>query len=130
MRWVSCAQRAMTLRELRWAIIVGPDAHPGSHYGSLKEYESVAPGYTNSSEAMEMGAKMLSHGLLETVSGTRGVQTVQFIHQTAMDFFHHGGLSLMNGDERSAEDTTSTSSSSVDTAHDHLVQDVHSLLEQ
>jgi hypothetical protein len=112
MRWVPCAQRPLTLDELRWAIIFDPDAHPGSHYASLKEYESVAPAFAKSKETMAIGIKTLSHGLLETVASANGC-VVQFIHHTVMEFFNHGGLLLMKGEEGNAE-------TSLDLAHDHI----------
>ncbi|KAH6856019.1 hypothetical protein B0I37DRAFT_424890 [Chaetomium sp. MPI-CAGE-AT-0009] len=112
-RWVLCAQRPLTLDELPWAVIVDPNSHPDSHYASLEQYKSVAPAYTKSKDAMEIGVKILSHGLLETVRSASGRRVIQFIHQTVMDFFNNGGLLLLNGDEGSAE-------TSLDHAHDHI----------
>ncbi|KAK4032231.1 ankyrin repeat and SOCS box protein-like protein [Parachaetomium inaequale] len=112
LRWVSCAQRPLKLRELWCALIADPDAHPDSQY---KEDGSAGLQYPRSNEEMGVKVRTLSHGLLETVASARGRGVVQFIHQTVVDFFRNGGLLLLSRNENEA-----SPEAAMDLAHDHL----------
>jgi ankyrin repeat protein len=81
-RWICFAARPLTLEELRWAMIVGPDRQ----YKSLEECEQADDYDSN----MEKRIRFLSGGLTELTASEPSV--VQFIHQSVSDFFLAEGL--------------------------------------
>ena len=88
MQWIFCSQRALSLGELRWAMLVEADCP----YKSLRECQSMA-GYKEleDNDALERRVKVLSRGLVETVPSSN-TRIVQFIHQSVKDFFDDKGL--------------------------------------
>ncbi|EEU38815.1 uncharacterized protein NECHADRAFT_22508, partial [Fusarium vanettenii 77-13-4] len=81
MRWISCAQRPLSLDELRWAMVIDPNLP----HKSLRDYKNT-PNYIENDDVLERRVKTLSHGLVEIISSSK-TRTVQFIHQSVKEFF-------------------------------------------
>ncbi|PWI65465.1 hypothetical protein PCL_07066 [Purpureocillium lilacinum] len=86
-QWVCFALRPLSLQELRWALLVGPDCP----YRSLRECED-AQNYPSNEERMKRRVQALSRGLVEVIPDTN---VVQFMHQSVKDFFISKGLSYL-----------------------------------
>ena len=88
-QWICFAFRPLTLPELREATAI--DIH--SSHTSLKESRTSGQ-YVETDEDMERRVVSLSQGLVETE--THGSErTVQFIHQSVMDFLLQQGFRLL-----------------------------------
>ncbi|KAK4083216.1 hypothetical protein Purlil1_10908 [Purpureocillium lilacinum] len=85
--WVCFALRPLSLQELRWAMLVGPDCP----YHSLQECED-AQSFPSNEERMKRRVQALSRGLVEVIPDTN---VVQFMHQSVKDFFISKGLSYL-----------------------------------
>ena len=86
MQWVCFAQRPLSLKELRFAMVI--DAT--TSYTSLKQCKSSAD-FSDTDEQMKRTVTSLSGGLAET-RGYWATQTVQFIHQSVKDYLVQSGL--------------------------------------
>ena len=95
-QWVCFAVRPLSLDELRWAMVIGPD----SPCKSLKDLQS-SENWVPDNEQMWRQVRTLSCGLAEVTSSS-GTQAVQFIHQSVKDFFLAKGLSMLDEDLKSA----------------------------
>ncbi|KAH7012312.1 ankyrin repeat-containing domain protein [Microdochium trichocladiopsis] len=88
-QWICFATRPLSLDELRWALVVEADCP----HRSLYECQSAGD-YTSDEEGMKRRVQTLSCGLAEITSDTK---VVQFIHQSAHDFFVEKGLLVLDG---------------------------------
>ena len=86
MQWVCFAQRPLSLKELRFAMVI--DAT--TSYTSLKQCQSSAD-FSETDEQMKRTVTSLSGGLAET-RDYQYSQTVQFIHQSVKDYLVQSGL--------------------------------------
>ena len=86
MQWVCFAQRPLSLKELRFAMVI--DAT--TSYTSLKQCQSSAD-FSETDEQMKRTVTSLSGGLAET-RDYQDSQTVQFVHQSVKDYLVRSGL--------------------------------------
>ena len=86
MQWVCFAERALSLEELRFAMVVDVT----NDFASLKECQN-SEGFVETDEQMKRTVTSLSGGLAETVEYQNG-QTVRFIHQSVNDYLIERGL--------------------------------------
>ena len=86
MQWVCFAQRPLSLKELRFAMVI--DAT--TSFTSLKQCQSSAE-FSETDEQMKRTVTSLSGGLAET-RDYQYSQTVQFIHQSVKDYLVRSGL--------------------------------------
>ncbi|EJP62285.1 nacht and ankyrin domain containing protein [Beauveria bassiana ARSEF 2860] len=107
MQWICFAQRALSLDELRWAMIVDDDNSKQSVVDCRNH-----PSFITDDDGMTRRLRALSCGLAEVVvtktsEGT--TKRVQFIHETVKEFFFNHGLRLLRGaDVISNSDPTAT----------------------
>ncbi|KAH7133065.1 hypothetical protein B0J13DRAFT_610204 [Dactylonectria estremocensis] len=95
-QWIFGAQGALSLDELRWAMVLDPNCP----HGSLEDYKSVAY-YAKDDSEMEETVKILSRGLAETMSSS-DMRTTKFIHSSVKDFFENKGLLAMSDIDRNS----------------------------
>jgi len=93
-QWICLATRPISLEELRWAMILDAECP----YKSFRQCENAEEYDCH----MENRLKTLSRGLAEAVplAGSRIV--VQFVHQSAKDFFIDKGLTILTDKLKSA----------------------------
>lgn len=92
MQWICFARRPLSKNELRWAVIIDPD----SPFKTLDEYKNSESFIEDRNIVTRIGT--LSCGLAEVSRYER----VQFIHQSAKDFFTECGLAILTGQSKSA----------------------------
>ncbi|PNY28364.1 Uncharacterized protein TCAP_01706 [Tolypocladium capitatum] len=95
LQWICFATRSLSLNELRWAMVVDETCP----HKSLQQCQE-ADDYISDSDMMEIRLKTLSRGLAETVPSS-DTRVVQFIHQSAKDFFIDKGLMALYCDQNS-----------------------------
>ena len=90
MQWICFSFRPLTVRELRFALVMNPDvSHTSIHQCLSSEF------YVDTDEDMELVVYDLSKGLAEVQQ--RGSKlVVQFIHQSVQDFLLEKGLQVLN----------------------------------
>ncbi|KAK3378980.1 hypothetical protein B0T24DRAFT_610459 [Lasiosphaeria ovina] len=93
-QWICFATRPLSLDELRWAMIVDAECP----YKSFRQCQNSA--YYDCD--MENQLKTLSRGLAEAVPSADS-RVVQFVHQSAKDFFIDQGLAILTDSLKSAE---------------------------
>ncbi|KAM3431903.1 hypothetical protein NHJ13734_007093 [Beauveria thailandica] len=107
MQWICFAEQALSLDELRWAIIVDDDKSKQSVADCRKD-----PSFIADDDGMTRRLRALSCGLAEVVEtkACRGTtKHIQFIHETVKEFFLNHGLRLLRGtDVDSNNDPTAT----------------------
>ncbi|KAF1735963.1 hypothetical protein CRV24_004897 [Beauveria bassiana] len=90
MQWICFAQDVMTVRQLRWAIVIDVErSGVDDPEKSLDDYFDD-DAYIGDDEDMERRIVVLSCGLAEVVAGR-----VQFIHQAVKEFFLGQGFALL-----------------------------------
>ncbi|RSL54918.1 hypothetical protein CEP54_009630 [Fusarium duplospermum] len=94
-KWICLATRTLSLRELRWAMLVDSD----TPHASLRQCE-VAANFPADEVGMTKMIREISGGLVNTVqashtnpSGVASTQVAQFVHPSIRDFFLGKGLS-------------------------------------
>ncbi|KAM3503043.1 hypothetical protein MY10362_004440 [Beauveria mimosiformis] len=107
MQWICFAEQALSLDELRWAIIVDDDKSKQSVADCRKD-----PSFIAGNDGMTRRLRALSCGLAEVVNmkifGST-TKRIQFIHETAKEFILNHGLRLLRGaDVDSNNDPTAT----------------------
>ncbi|KAM3470695.1 hypothetical protein MY5147_006251 [Beauveria neobassiana] len=107
MQWICFAARALSLDELRWAMIVDDDNSKQSVEDCRND-----PSFITDDDGMTRRLRALSCGLAEVVDTKTSEGTtkrVQFIHETVKEFFFNHGLRLLRGaDVISNSDPTAT----------------------
>ena len=111
-QWVCFALRPLSLQELRWAMLVGPDCP----YHSLRGCED-AKNYPSNEERIKRRVHALSRGLVEVIPDTN---VVQFMHQSVKDFFISKGLSYLANISVRAEPKTCSEADLQGKAHYQL----------
>ena len=86
MQWVCFAQRPLSLKELRFAMVI--DAT--TSFTSLEQCQNSAD-FSETDEQMKRTVTSLSGGLAE-IRDYQDSQTVQFIHQSVKDYLVRSGL--------------------------------------
>ena len=86
MQWVCFALRPLSLKELRYAMVVDIT----NDFNSLEECQGSV-GFAETDEQMKKTVSSLSGGLAETVE-SEDRQTVRFIHQSVNDYLIKRGL--------------------------------------
>ncbi|KAL1982908.1 hypothetical protein VTN96DRAFT_760 [Rasamsonia emersonii] len=89
MRWICFALRPLSVREMRFAIVMDPDAP----YHSLRECASSVA-YVDTDEDMERRIIDLSGGLAEVIPGDDR-KIIQLVHQSVSDYLVQGGIQLL-----------------------------------
>lgn len=89
MQWICFAQRALSLDELRWAMVADDDLSRES----LDDCRSD-PLFIAEDERLQRRLTTLSCGLVEVMRHTK---SVEFIHQAVKEFFLYQGLSRLRG---------------------------------
>ncbi|KAF1733702.1 Vegetative incompatibility protein HET-E-1 [Beauveria bassiana] len=95
MQWICFAKKALTLDELRWAIIVDDDKSKLSVADCRED-----PSFIADDDSMTRRLRTLSCGLAEVVDTETFEGTpkrIQFIHETVKEFFLNHGLRLLRG---------------------------------
>ncbi|KAM3548868.1 hypothetical protein MY1884_008993 [Beauveria asiatica] len=109
MQWICFAEQALSLDELRWAIIVDDDQSKQSVADCRKD-----PSFIADNDGMTRRLRALSCGLAEVVDTEVPMGTttcIQFIHETVKEFFLNHGLRLLreaNVDSNSDPTATTT----------------------
>jgi len=96
-QWVCFATRPLSLEELRWAMILDAECP----YKSFRQCENAEEYDCH----MENRLKTLSRGLAEAVPSADSRAVVQFVHQSAKDFFIDKGLTILTDKLKSADPT-------------------------
>ena len=102
-QWICFAIRPLSLDELRWVMIVDAECP----HRSLQQCRE-AKDYTSDNVNMERKIQKLSRGLVEVVHSSNA-HFVQFIHESAKDFFVKKGLSALDGGLNMVEAESDTS---------------------
>ncbi|KAK8143430.1 hypothetical protein G3M48_007254 [Beauveria asiatica] len=127
MQWICFAEQALSLDELRWAIIVDDDKSKQSVADCRKD-----PSFIADDDGMTRRLRALSCGLAEFVEteGPAGTtkRNIQFIHETVKEFFLNHGLRLLRGnDVDSNNDPTATTIREQRVGHYRLARTYHDL---
>ncbi|KAM0664634.1 hypothetical protein ACQRIU_006492 [Beauveria bassiana] len=117
MQWICFAQDVMTVRQLRWAIVIDVE-RPGvdDPEKSLNDYFND-DAYIGDDEDMERRIVVLSCGLAEVVAGR-----VQFIHQAVKEFFLGRGLALLRSNTMSENRSTIVATDEQKSGHYRLAR--------
>lgn len=90
MQWISFADRPITLKQLRFALVVNPE----SSHTSFDQCRSSEL-YVKTDEDLELRICDLSKGLAEVLR-TNDDSIVQFIHQSVKDFLLEKGFGILD----------------------------------
>ncbi|EJP65979.1 nacht and ankyrin domain containing protein [Beauveria bassiana ARSEF 2860] len=117
MQWICFAQDVMTVRELRWAIVMDVE-RPGvdDPEKSLDDYFDD-DAYIGDDEDMERRIVVLSCGLAEGFAGR-----VSFIHQAVKEFFLDRGLALLRSNTMSENRSTIVATDEQKSGHYRLAR--------
>ncbi|KAH8898153.1 hypothetical protein GQ53DRAFT_881160, partial [Thozetella sp. PMI_491] len=109
--WICCSLQPISLEELRWAMIVGPEYG----YQSLRQCEN-SEHFISDNDDMETKCTELSNSLIEVIPSS-GKRIAQFIHESTKEFFIRVGLSALHDPRMSAETNGPGSDSAVGIAN-------------
>ncbi|PQK14249.1 hypothetical protein BB8028_0004g11790 [Beauveria bassiana] len=117
MQWICFAQDVMTVRQLRWAIVIDVE-RPGvdDPEKSLDDYFDD-DAYIGDDKDMERRIVVLSCGLAEVVAGR-----VQLIHQAVKEFFLDRGLALLRSETMSENRSTIVATDEQKSGHYRLAR--------